>query len=83
MTKTERFKVVRVDGDGTYQLANLDIKKRGVENFTVWVLSTVPLRQGQTIVGTLSFDPTASFALGLFPTFAPVATAPIGQRATC
>ena len=81
MTKTERFKVVAVDDDGTYQLANLDMKKRGVENYTLWALSTVPLKRGQTIMGAFDFDPSGGIMMGKFPTFSPVEDTPPGPLA--
>lgn len=70
--KPEKFKVVTVDTDGTVQLANLDMKARGVRNFTTWAASEIPLKRGQTVFGTFDFDPSDSLIMGKMPTFQPV-----------
>ena len=68
MMKIENFKVVAVDDDGTVQLLNLDMKKRGVLNTTVWCFTDEDLKRGQTVRGGFDFDPSESL-IGGFPTF--------------
>lgn len=66
--KIETFKVLAVDPDGTVQLANLDMKIRGVRNATVWCFTDERLKRGQTVKGGFDFDPAESL-IGGFPTF--------------
>ena len=64
----ERFRVLTVDEDGTVELLNLDMVKRGVRNPTVWVVSQDDLRPGSTVKGTIDGDPHHSLLFG-FPVF--------------
>ena len=66
--KVETFKVIAVDDDGTVQLLNLDMQKRGVRNATVWCFTDEDLKRGQTVQGGFDFDPAESL-IGGFPTF--------------
>lgn len=68
MSKLERFRVLTVDEDGTVQLLNLDMVKRGVRNATLWVVSQDDLRPGSTVKGTIDGDPLQSLLFG-FPVF--------------
>lgn len=66
--KIENFKVLEIDGDGTVQLLNLDMVKRGVEHASVWCFTDEKLRRGQVVRGGFDFDPEDSL-IGGFPTF--------------
>lgn len=72
--KSERFKVLDIDADGSVELANLDMRKRGVLNYTAWARCETPLKRGQVVHGGFDFDPAASLLYGKMPTFQPVST---------
>ena len=66
--KIENFKVLAVDGDGTVQLLNLDMVKRGVQHASAWCFTDAKLKQGQHVRGGFDVDPADSLVVG-FPTF--------------
>lgn len=69
--KTERFKVLTVDRDGSVELANLDMRKRGILNYTAWARCETPLKLGQVVRGGFDIDPSESLLYGRMPIFIP------------
>lgn len=66
--KIERFRVLSVDDDGTVQLENLDMVKRGVHHATIWAITENDLVEGSTVKGSIDGDPGDSLLFG-FPVF--------------
>lgn len=66
--KLERFRVLSVDEDGTVELLNLSMRKRGVVNATLWVVTDDDLTPDTVVEGRIEGDPRDSLIFG-FPVF--------------
>ncbi len=66
--KLERFRVLSVDDDGTVELLNLAMRKRGVVNPTLWVVTDDDLTPDTVVEGRIEGDPRDSLLFG-FPVF--------------
>ena len=66
--KIERFRVLNVDDDGTVELQNLDMVKRGIRHSILRVITEADLEAGSIVKGSIEGKPLDSPLFG-FPRF--------------